>query len=329
MASDAPGRRTTQRVFKDLGVKMPHIPPIQRPDPDMRDRYSNSWLLKYRRRKENDNKMKELLINKANESYKETQAAYREEVRQHKEAPPADPNDLISEEKMIRDNYLLMRSFVEKSPIAPMQTELLDVILTLVPARLKCVDLSVNINSLITEIGDNFTASMRKSMVQYALVRPNVPGLDEDDNIPRPESPTGLDYSSPWRASYMTNREMIKDSLHMLNPVMSTTLALGHTSLSRLLLINCANYRSLGALEFEALRSMVILECERNEQKLQSSWWQSVVALFTDKKKLTMRRQKLSSFYNNISTVMSNQLKDVLTRTIQAGRDCLRRITGL
>jgi len=81
--------------------------------------------------------------------------------------------------------------------------------------------------------------------VRWILRKPDVKGLEDDDNVPPPEEPLGLDFSSPWKQNYLKNRHMIKSSLHILHPSMQALLHMGHESLGNLILINCNSYRSV------------------------------------------------------------------------------------
>jgi len=79
--------------------------------------------------------------------------------------------------------------------------------------------------------------------VRWILRKPNVKGLEDDDNVSLPQEPLGLDFSSPWRQSYLKHRQMIKSSLHILHPSMQALLRMGYDMLGNLTLIDCNSYR--------------------------------------------------------------------------------------
>jgi len=85
--------------------------------------------------------------------------------------------------------------------------------------------------------------------VRRILRKPNVKGLEDDDNVPPPQEPVGLDFSSPWKQSYCRNYKMIKSTLHILHPTMQSLLRMSHEHLSGLILINCNSYRSVGRFQ--------------------------------------------------------------------------------
>ena len=63
-------------------------------------------------------------------------------------------------------------------------------------------------------------------------------------------------------------------------------------------------------MEFEHLRNNVILECEKSEEKLMNTWLPGIINVFADKNNFTsVRSDKLESFYNCVTTLISNQIK--------------------
>ena len=86
--------------------------------------------------------------------------------------------------------------------------------------------------------------------VRWILRKPNVKGLEDDDNISPPQEPLGLDFSSPWRQNYLRNCHVIKSNLHILHPTMQALLRMGHESLGNLILINCNSYRSVVVIHY-------------------------------------------------------------------------------
>jgi len=88
-------------------------------------------------------------------------------------------------------------------------------------------------------------------LVRWILRKPDVKGLEDDDNVSPPQEPVGLDFSSPWRQSYLKNRHMIKSNLHILHPTMQSLLRMGHESLSNLILVNCDSYRSVDIIGYD------------------------------------------------------------------------------
>lgn len=141
--------------------------------------------------------------------------------------------------------------------------------------------------------------------VQHILVRPDIPGLEDDDNVPPTPSPVGLDFSQPWHASVVASKELMLNNLHMCHPTMKMMLEMGHDSLGKILLINCLAYRSQGQLEFETLRNNIILESEKSEEKLKNRSEQNRTSL----RHFSFQLDLLVLFYYlNLRQVCSNSL---------------------
>ena len=68
---------------------------------------------------------------------------------------------------------------------------------------------------IVFTVVTDYVKSIKKSMVQYSLVKPKVSGVEEDEDLP--DEQTGLDFSSPWRASFVAAREEMKNNLHILH----------------------------------------------------------------------------------------------------------------
>lgn len=72
-------------------------------------------------------------------------------------------------------------------------------------------------------------------------------------------------------------------------------------------------------MEFEGLKNNIILDLEKMEEKLMHSWYPGIINVFSDKNNfVNIKPESMESFYNNVTTLISNQLKDLLVRTINA-----------
>ena len=88
-----------------------------------------------------------------------------------------------------------------------------------------------------------YICSASMFLVQQSLLKPPCKGLDDDDNEPLPDEPTGLDYSNPWHEEFVTNKESIKANLHLLHPSMRTLLQLCSSSLGSILIVDSLRFR--------------------------------------------------------------------------------------
>uniref|UniRef100_A0A5F8GIC4 Dynein axonemal heavy chain 12 n=1 Tax=Monodelphis domestica TaxID=13616 RepID=A0A5F8GIC4_MONDO len=223
----------------------------------------------------------------------------------------------IKKEGLI-DNYVYMKKCVESNPIVPIQKEWLENMLKLVPeALMKGRASEALVEDLIEEVTSDFVKSMKRYMVRSVLVRPPVSWL-EDEGGPLPVSPEGLDYSQPWHDSYIQARNQIAENLHILHPTLRTLLDLGYSTFANILLLDLTGFRAKGPMDCESLRNDVSIGARKTEEKLMNTWYPKVINIFTKKEVLEdIKPEKLESFYNCVSTLMSNQLRDLLKRTVE------------
>uniref|UniRef100_A0A8C7MDM0 Dynein axonemal heavy chain 12 n=1 Tax=Oncorhynchus kisutch TaxID=8019 RepID=A0A8C7MDM0_ONCKI len=103
------------------------------------------------------------------------------------------------------------------------------------------------------------------------------------------------------------SRKEIKEKLHILHPVMRIILDIGYGAFSRLLLVDLTD-------SCESLKHKLAVECERIEERIMNTWFPKVIHLLTSKDMLQgVRAEKLDSFYNCVSTLISNQVRSPAT----------------
>lgn len=75
-------------------------------------------------------------------------------------------------------------------------------------------------------------------------------------------------------------------------------------------LLFCVVVRSTGPVACESLKHKLAVECERIEERIMNTWFPKVIHLLTSKDMLQgVRAEKLDSFYNCVSTLISNQVR--------------------
>ncbi|XP_031791054.1 dynein heavy chain 12, axonemal isoform X3 [Piliocolobus tephrosceles] len=277
------------------------------------DTPTQSKLLKYRRSKEQQQKINQLVIDGAKRNLDRTL-----DKRTPLLPPPDYPQTMTSEMKKKGFNYIYMKQCVESSPIVPIQQEWLDHMLRLIPESLKeGKEREELLESLINEVSSDFENSMKRYLVQSVLVKPPVKWL-EDEGGPLPESPVGLDYSNPWRSSYVQARNQIFSNLHIVHPTMKLLLDLGYTTFADTVLLDFTGIRAKGPIDCESLKTDLSIQTRKAEEKIMNTWYPKVINLFTKKEALEgVKPEKLDAFYSCVSTLMSNQLKDLLRRTVE------------
>ncbi|KFQ22535.1 Dynein heavy chain 12, axonemal, partial [Mesitornis unicolor] len=154
-------------------------------------------------------------------------------------------------------------------------------------------------------------------LVQNVLIKPDIKGLEGEEEAPLPLLPLGLDFSRPWHNSFIQAKNKIISSLHVLHPTMRKLLELGYAAFSTFLIVDFSSLGLKGPIGCESLKNDVSLSCSKAEEKILNTWYQGVISLFTRKESLYgVKFDQIDSFYNCVATLMSNQLKDLLRRTV-------------
>uniref|UniRef100_A0A4W4EIL8 Dynein heavy chain linker domain-containing protein n=1 Tax=Electrophorus electricus TaxID=8005 RepID=A0A4W4EIL8_ELEEL len=217
-------------------------------------------------------------------------------------------------------NYTFLKQCVERSPIMPIQQQWLDATLSRVPSPLRHgPGRQELLEELCREVSEEFLHVMVKHTVNSFLIKPQIKGTDPA--VKSPPLAKTLDFSRPWHSSFVKSRKKIEENLHILHPVMKIILDICHVTFSQLLLVDLSGcrYLSMGPVDCENLKNKVAVECERSEKKLMNTWFLNVIHLITSKDTVQgIRAGKLEAFNTCASTLLSNQLKALLERNVQA-----------
>ncbi|OCT58631.1 dynein heavy chain 12, axonemal [Xenopus laevis] len=294
------------------------LPPLSIPVASPSNGANAKKIMKYRRSKEQQKTLNDIIMNTALKAYEETMEAKKRRVPTPPE--PQYPSTMNSEQRQLRMNYYFMKSCVESSPVVPIQKHWLEAMLSLVPPALKeGTSKESLISELLQEVSHDFEESMKRHLVRSVLVKPEVKGLEQEESGPLLESPVGLDFSNPWHKSFVQSKTEISKNLHIVHPALRTMLDLGYSTFSQLLIVDLSGYRAKGPVECESLKNNVTLACSKAEEKLLNTWYPKVINLFTNKEALQMvRPEKTDSFFSCVTTLMSKQLRDLLTRTVES-----------
>ncbi|XP_028848515.1 dynein heavy chain 12, axonemal isoform X2 [Denticeps clupeoides] len=232
-------------------------------------------------------------------------------------AEPQFPSSMYSEKRKHRENYLFLKKCVEARPVAPIQQKWLDGIMSRVPSRLRQTAKQKQlVEELCKDVGTDFINVMVQHNVDSVLQNPEIQAKERaEKDAPMSQ---GLDFSQSRHNTFIKCRKEIKEKLHILHPAMRIILEKGYETFSRLLLVDLSSYRSQGPVDCKQLKHDVTLECKRVEEKVMNSWFPEVIHQLTSKDVLQgARSEKLDSFYKSASTLISNQLKDLIERTVK------------
>ncbi|PAA47942.1 hypothetical protein BOX15_Mlig003862g8 [Macrostomum lignano] len=234
-----------------------------------------------------------------------------------KPTPPEYPQEMMSDDRKVRLNYEFLRKCVESSPIPPMSPEWLVNIKHKIAEHLR-EGKDDFLNEVLAEVNQNFDTSMKKSLVQLSLKKPDVPGLEDDDLVEPSEEPVGLDFSKEWHESFVANKREISYRLMILYPQMPKLLELCQRELGQQIILDLAEYKAESPMEFETLRTNVTYECEKMEERLLGHWYREVMKIFSERTTSVLRVDLQEPFYSCVTTLMSNQLKLLKEETVNA-----------
>ncbi|GFS22661.1 dynein heavy chain 12, axonemal-like [Elysia marginata] len=144
-------------------------------------------------------------------------------------------------------NYLSLKKFVLRTPVAPMDQTCKDRIMKLIPPHLlEGPRLQTILAGLMEEINDLFNKSIQMSNIQHILIKPEVKGLEHEKAGPPPTEPLGLNFMRPWHDQYQERRTRLKNNLHILQPTHSAILELCQTKLLSNKLVDISDYSGVG-----------------------------------------------------------------------------------
>ncbi|KAG7472883.1 hypothetical protein MATL_G00114010 [Megalops atlanticus] len=270
-------------------------------------------LMAHRPSKYRQQQLQKRMVGTAMKAFKQEKDAKADRIPASPE--PEFPSTMCSEERKRRGNLAFLRECVERSPMVPIQQACLDSMLARVPLHLRQgPGRKELLEELCREVRLDFHSSMITHTVSTVLQEPQ----GQEVEPPKSYAEQGLDFSRPWRENFVKNRRRMEEHLHILHPVMKTLLDLCYSTFSGLLLVDLSDCRSSGVVECDSLRNKTAVECERMEEKLMNTWFPKVIHLLTNKElQRGVRAEKLDSFYNCASTLLSNQLKALVTRSVE------------
>ncbi|NWI88768.1 DYH7 protein, partial [Pitta sordida] len=211
-------------------------------------------------------------------------------------------------------NYLFMKERVQSNPMIPIPQQWLMSILTLVPQPLmEGGGRELLTEELLGEIVRDYEKSMRRCVLRSVLPKPGIEGLEEEEEALLPLLPLS------WHNSFIKAKNQILSTLQILHPTMKTLLDLGYAAFSSFLIVDFSSSRLKGPIDCKSLKTDASLGCSKAEEEILGTWYKSVVSLFTQKEALDgVKQGRVGSFYNCVTVLMSNQLKELLGRTTEA-----------
>uniref|UniRef100_A0A3Q2NRV0 Dynein axonemal heavy chain 12 n=1 Tax=Fundulus heteroclitus TaxID=8078 RepID=A0A3Q2NRV0_FUNHE len=216
----------------------------------------------------------------------------------------------------LKMNYRFMKRCVESRPFPPIQQQWIDSVVSRIPPELReSPEANELLQKLCVEVTEEFRSVVVKHTVDSVLKNPD--RKEQISEGPRYSQPKSLDCVQLCHCAFTKRRRMIQKKLHILHPVMQTILDISYTCespISFYLFI----YRAVETVDWKSLRRSAAVECRKKEAHIMNTWFPQIIHLLTDKENLdTIKEEKLDSFYNCASTLLSNQLKSLLQQSVK------------
>ncbi|NXK86097.1 DYH7 protein, partial [Formicarius rufipectus] len=217
--------------------------------------------------------------------------------------------------------YLFMKQCVQSNPVVPIQQQWLNAMLALVPQSLmEGKDRELLTEDLLGEIVRDYEKSMKRCVLRRVLIKPDVKGLEGEEEAPLSLLPLS------WHKSFIKTKSQILSTLHTLHPTTKSLLDFGYATFYSFLIVDFSGSRLhvtflsrlKGPIDCRSFKTDVSLSCSKAEEKIMSTWYPRVISLFTQKEALDgVKLDQVDSFYNCVAVLMSNQLKELLGRTVE------------
>ncbi|XP_076022383.1 dynein axonemal heavy chain 12 [Genypterus blacodes] len=296
--------------LKGDSAKFPVLPPVGGMQPRATVRKK---LLRQRVGKQQRDRFHMIMYSRAMDAYRD----YRERAVSQESPEPQLPSTMLSEKRKQEMNYRFLKQCVESGSFAPIQQQWLDSMLTRVPPHLKAnPPTNKLIQELCEEVSGDFLNTIVNHTVNSTLKNPEIKDSDVEQEEATSASVPG--FSQPWHDDFIKIRKRIKANLHILHPVMQTVLDIGYMTFSPLVLVDLLGCRASGPVDCKSLQNKLAVECRRTEDRIMNTWFPKVINLITSKETLQgLKEEKVDSFFNCASTLISNQLKCLLQRNVK------------
>ncbi|XP_075883238.1 dynein axonemal heavy chain 12 isoform X2 [Nelusetta ayraudi] len=273
-------------------------------------------LMKLKRSKVQQQQLQSLLQTQAMDCFESNKA---ESIKFNMPPEPQFPASMLSNKRKSKMNYVFLRERVENSPFTPIQQKCLDSIGSRVPSKLKeSPETQEMLEELNKEISDNFREVIIKHTVETILKSPEEEEAEDFAEKLAAAQPKYLDFSKTLHDNFKKNSKVIQKNLHILHPVMQTVADIGYVTFSPLVLADLSECRALGPVDCKNLRNKMTMECIKMEDSIMNTWFPKVINLLTSKETLSnIKEEKMESFFNCASTLMSNQLKSLLQSSVE------------
>ncbi|XP_050309816.1 dynein axonemal heavy chain 7 [Anthonomus grandis grandis] len=242
---------------------------------------------------------------------------------------PMDYDDIPSaqEQEMLR-YYYYVKHGVDTVHVAPLDEKVLNRVLYLVPRRLMIWE--DTLCNIIKDIKEDFMMANKKAIIDFVLQDPSFLTAIRDD-----DSPFKLErkeIGNSFRPGFDYAQLKMERNLHVINPCLAVLLDIWYSRFRKLRLIDTAELREhKGAFDLQDFKYYCKKSIEKCKSILIDQYYHAVIDVFlqgSKKNKLPdpAKPKRLLSFFNAVSTIMTNHLQMLCLKSLY---DYIQYITDI
>ncbi|XP_073402803.1 dynein axonemal heavy chain 7 [Dendrobates tinctorius] len=248
---------------------------------------------------------------------------------------PFDPASSSSDtspldKEILRYNYYISHG-IDTEHVAAMEDSWLQNVLCLVPEHLKVY--TVSINMLSDEMKEDYLLSVKKAIVDFVLKDPREKNEIKEPVLESHRAELEV-VPKPWKKSFLSNYNLIKENLNSMNPTMAAVLDLWHSSFMQLRLVDTDEFHNRQeSMELSIFQNLVMRHIDSAKERLLKKWFPEIQNIYYQGNKRkqipsSSNYKRLESFFNCAAALMTGQLQSLALASMQDYTDLIVQPQG-
>ena len=227
-----------------------------------------------------------------------------------------------------KDSYKRYTQYIDEEiyvdVIAPIRVYWINHILELIPADLHAIDpsrVTSLVDSMLKEMNENYYDAVKKSILDYILKDENEMRrleiyqvlncpIDWGDNYYK-----GIEPEEEWKQNVMMARMLMSENLCICSQATLSLMELWQKYESNLF-VEIPGYRK-EPMTLQRFKKMQTEKVAQVKSDLSSQWNKEVVEILR-KELESMDSEQTKTFFESVGTLMANQVRDLVTKSIDA-----------